>query len=357
MNTIIYRTKTYRQNVPTLSTLHSPLSTTHHAFTLIELLVVMSIMVLLVAVSVPMLKPMFESQKTKNAAQTVAAALQRVRFKAMEKQETYGILFAPFENQNDVAVQMRLVKMGNASINTDPALRVRIVNRQIFLCQFDLTSSTWNNVDQTLWDTEWNSKVENGYRIQLGRQGRLLELAIAKADIASSVYPTLASPYNNLTFPENSSSDALEYKIIQQPRSSLSPPVVLPRGTVIDLAYSSGCNAPEDLTNYNKNKLYFNGDIQNILFTPSGYVDYFNGNYNPYYGGLIYLCIGEWERGFNPSLAEDGKNNIQTMTNFWVTLNPQTGQIRVTEMAPISEPNDIQGARKFAAEHFGINEQ
>ncbi|MDR3198095.1 MAG: prepilin-type N-terminal cleavage/methylation domain-containing protein, partial [Planctomycetaceae bacterium] len=62
-------------------------------FTLIELLVVISIMVLLVAASVPLLKPVFKSQKTKNAAQTVAAALQRTRFRAMEEQASCGIQF------------------------------------------------------------------------------------------------------------------------------------------------------------------------------------------------------------------------------------------------------------------------
>jgi hypothetical protein len=128
---------------------------------------------------------------------------------------------------------------------------------------------------------------------------------------------------------------------------------VLPRGTVIDLTFSAGCIGPEVSGNYNSNKLSFiNG--QYILFTPNGYIDYFQTKYEPFYGGLIYFCIGEWERGLN--LAEDGKNNIETMTNFWVTLNPKTGQVRITEMAPAANSADVQGARKFAAEHFGISE-
>jgi hypothetical protein len=301
-----------------------------------------------------MLKPMFDSQKTKNAAQTVAAALQRVRFKAMEKQTTYGILFEPF-NGNPVAVQMRLVTMGNNEINNS-IFRIKIVSGTVYLYKF--TTSGWSNsssdVTQGDWEDQWNSKVERGYKIQLGRQGRLFDIDNAKATISSSIYPTLAFPYDTLTLPENSSSnDAMEYSIIQPPRTSLTPPVVLPRGTVIDLKYSDGYSGAR--------KVDFD-DIngQKILFTPNGYVDYFDGTYNPFYGGLIYFCIGEWERQIDnttgKTLAEDNKNNIETITNFWVTLHPKTGQIRITEMAPASGPGDIQGARKFAAEHFGINE-
>jgi hypothetical protein len=304
---------------------------------------------------------MFESQKTKNAAQTVAAALQRVRFKAMEEQKTYGIEFQPFENNQNVAVQMKLVKMGNNVLNSSD-IRIKVISGNINLCVYDQDSNLlpgdtnyyWTNspnssAQQTSLATaitNWNQQVTAGCDVQFGRQGRLYRLATPT---------TLAAPYHQLTLPENSSSDAaLEYKIVQSPRSSLTPPVVLPRGTVIDLAHSAGCNALENLTNYNHNKLM---PIQYILFTPNGYIDYFDGNYNPYYGGLIYLCIGEWERGLN--LAEDGKNNIETMTNFWVTLNPKTGQVRVTEMAPYdSDPTKlpIENARKFAAEHFGISE-
>jgi prepilin-type N-terminal cleavage/methylation domain-containing protein len=358
MNTIIYRTKRDKRKNSIFFGFQFPHSVICNGFTLIELLVVMSIMVLLVAASVPLLKPMFESQKTKNAAQTVAAALQRVRFKAMEEQATYGITFTPFEN-NPVAVQMRLVKMGNSVLNSQD-YRVQIFDGEVFLYESDSTD-IWKLCAQThdAW-TDWNSHVQAGYEIQIGRQGRFYKLDTVK---------TLAPPYDKLRLPEDadgntsqSVSNAMEYLIAQPPRTTLTPPVVLPRGTVIDLTHSAGCFAPEDQANYNKNKLHFNGSIQNILFTPNGYIDFFNGNYNPYYGGLIYLCIGEWERGLDPNLAEDGKNNIETMTNFWVTLNPQTGQVRVTEMAPIlptstTDDDKLRDARKFAAEHFGINDQ
>jgi hypothetical protein len=241
--------------------------------------------------------------------------------------------------------------MGNAQCNFSD-YRLQVIGGTIYLYKYASGSWQLNNTSgDDAWN-EWNQYAKAGYEVQIGRQGKTYKLA---------TIDTLAAPYGTLTLPYGATggateTDVLEYKIVQPPRSTLSPPVVLPRGTVIDLAYSAGCIAPENPTNYNANKLPFNGSIQNILFTPNGYMDYNNtGTYDPYYGGLIYLCIGEWERGFSPSLAEDGKSNIETLTNFWVTLNPKTGQVRITEMAP-AVGNDVQGARKYAVEHYGIGE-
>jgi type II secretory pathway pseudopilin PulG len=346
---------------------------------LVELLVVMSIMVLLVAVSVPMLKPMFKSQKTKNAAETVAAALQRVRFKAMEEQETYGISFEPFDpvNYQNVVVQMRLVKMGTPVLNSQD-IRIIIASGVINFCVYDQDHGqvTRKNDDgdpdpdtNYYWTTnpntsakktaranakdEWDAKVRGGYEIQLARQGKVYKL-----DSPSN----LAFPYHSLTLPADVPvppptyfNNALEYNIVQQPRSTLSPPVVLPKGTVVDLnsGYSSvpfGYGPSYEIPINSANKY--------LLFTPNGNIDYFQGYYKPCYGGLIYLCIGEWERGIGA--AEDNKDNIQTLTNFWVTLNPKTGQVRITEMAPHDNPGlgtALEKARKYAAEHYGIHEE
>ncbi|MDR0706220.1 MAG: prepilin-type N-terminal cleavage/methylation domain-containing protein [Planctomycetaceae bacterium] len=342
MKSANYRTKIKVRNFPTFSALRSPLSATYRAFTLIELLVVMSIMVLLVAMSVPMLKPMFESQKTKNAAQTVAAALQRVRFKAMEEQAACGIQFDRFTegDANNVSLRMRLLKSGNAYLNP-PDVRARVENNVINFYEYDSVSGKWNN-PTTPQDIQ---KITDASSIQFGRQGRFY----SKTDL------TLDLPFIGLNLPENNDADAMEFKVLQSPRASLSPPVVLPRGTVIDLAFSSAPSVSNEERFNNKDPTKTKG--VKIVFTPAGYLDkefYIDDTRYELYNGLIYFCIGEWERGLDP--ADDGKNNIETMTNFWVTLNPKTGQVRITEMAPASNNTDVQGARKFAAEHFGISE-
>jgi prepilin-type N-terminal cleavage/methylation domain-containing protein len=348
MNTIIYRTKRDKRKNSIFFGFQFPHSVIYNGFTLIELLVVMSIMVLLVAASVPLLKPMFESQKTKNAAQTVAAAIQRVRFKAMEEQAACGILFERFaEEAPNVSLRMRLLKSGNAYINP-PDVRAKVIDSTITFFERDDTSGKWSTLMPSF---PGENTIKEASSIQFGRQGRFYPKEEGSLKLTN---------LNGFNLPENGGDDAMEFKVLQPPRVSLTPPVVLPRGTVVDLTFSAGCTGAEKTGDYNENKKSFeykNTTIKNgikIYFTPAGYVDEFYIDDVPHkpYGGLIYLCIGEWERGLN--LAEDGKNNIETMTNFWVTLNPQTGQVRITEMAPNS--GDVQDARRFAAEHYGIHE-
>jgi hypothetical protein len=420
-------------------------------------------MVLFVAVSVPIMKPIFESQKPKKAAQTVADALLRIRVRAMEEQAACGILFERYTEGNapNVSLRMRLLKSRNAYINP-PQVRAKVENiiiqnplsiengtpitkingvtipdndditpvildwkvSVIKLYRYNSTDK-WNGTPLTAGDSdydEWNKATPNVASVQLGRQGRFYKLRKVKERKVGGteiIHYTLDPPYNNLIFPENG-GDAMEFKVLRSPQSSLAPPVVLPRGTVIDLGYkkinedgklsslgissakvfdsAGNLSEDEDEEVYEadeddkKKKEYGQsfatstgtGDGIKIFFTPAGSVDKFyidDTEYKPY--GLIYFCIGEWDRRIidiktqknTPTIpkkvtitdtttsAEDGKNNIETKTNFWVTLHPQTGQVRVTEMAPVvhdtTNPDvkiDIQNARKFAAEHFGISE-
>jgi len=297
-------------------------------------------MVLLVAVSVPMLKPMLEQQRTKIAAQTVAAALQRVRFKAMEDNTPYGIKFVPYEdssgNTTNISLQMRLVKQGERRNNPED-VRARVQNGYVTLYRYDTSNNAWS--------TELNSSDPEyqhlkGQEIQFGRQGRTYKLDTNDGRKLQGVYADITLPDGN-----NPDKDAAEYRLILPPRSVLIPPVVLPRGTVVDLEFSHGKTGTDEkpIKDYTP------------FFTPNGYVDYVHkedGLRGQFYGGLIYICVGEWDRQKTNGvvLAEDGKNNIEVMTNYWVTLNPMTGQVRVTPMGPADAP------KKFAAEHWGLSE-
>ncbi|MDR1142016.1 MAG: prepilin-type N-terminal cleavage/methylation domain-containing protein [Planctomycetaceae bacterium] len=402
-------------------------------FTLIELLVVMSIMVLLVAVSVPLLKPMFDSKKTKNAAEMVAAAFQRVRFKAMEEQTSCGIQFDRFTEKTEegdvsnVSVRMRLIKSGKAYLNpTEVCAKVEVITinnplkpnpdadepiteiptedsdnatpgiqwrvSTIKLYRYNSETDKWvssddSSTEQTAWNNDRKTKE---VKIQFGRQGRFYKLRNVKEKVADNKYKfhyTFDPPFNNLNLHEDNPDEVVEFKVLQPPRSSLSPPVVLPRGTVVDLAFSGGY---EGTTYHDFKKVNTQDeDTQDkgikLVFTPAGYVDKFyvdETEYKPY-SGLTYLCIGEWERQVNVTydkeneeyefrtLSEDNKNNLETITNFWITLHPQTGQVRITEMAPIKTDTSgdwwehvdadklepvLKEGRTLAAERYGISE-
>ncbi|MBQ6829107.1 MAG: prepilin-type N-terminal cleavage/methylation domain-containing protein, partial [Thermoguttaceae bacterium] len=64
--------------------------------TLMELLVVATIILIVTAVSVPTIKPMMESQLTKQAGSTVSTYLNRARARAMTTGRPCGVTFEYF---------------------------------------------------------------------------------------------------------------------------------------------------------------------------------------------------------------------------------------------------------------------
>lgn len=92
------------------------------------------------------------------------------------------------------------------------------------------------------------------------------------------------------------------------------------------------------------------------MFSPAGYVDrfYTDGNIdsgekiNPDeiitvthkpFRGVFYFLVGEWDK---INGGEDGKNNLETQSNFWVTIKDRDGTVRISPNA------EIDDARKHA---------
>lgn len=358
--------------------------------TLVELLVVVSIMVSLVAISVPLFKPMLESQRTAGSARAVAMTLQRARVKAMQEQKTYGVEFVRYrEGDNDnMCLQMRLQKEAPKLVQISGSdIRLRISGGQIVLYEYtasggwSIASSQPGSPGSSGPGFEWNKKVRPGYAIQFIRLGRTFYLD-------SGDNAKLASPYGSFDYPSNGAiSSASEFTVIQPPKSTLTYPVTLPHGTVVDLQYSSFRN-PDDNSasdSFRYSSFFSAGNNPTnvtILFSPTGYVDrfYYNDASKGYceispHGGLFYFLVGEWDRQSTDitgeTLAEDGRNNVMMHSNFWVTVHPQNGQVRITENNPTSSTDInawknattpalkkqaldtiIKNAREFATEHF-----
>ena len=330
--------------------------------TLVELLVAVSIMVLLVAISVPMFKPMLESQKTAGAARTVAMALERAKVRAMETGKYVGVEFERFsvdKDKNDIALdqnfalRLRLVRNAKDRYTLDDDFRVKVKGGVIEFYTYNGPSGTPPNrwVPSLTDPPDWDG---NASLIQFGRQGRYYKLDGKK----------LAPPFGGLDHPVEGASGTydhppVEYRIKRQPRPMLIPPIIMPRGTVVDLQFSG-----EGI----KNKATAFNDISSesviILFSPNGTVDrYFFDDPTPMDGvprDPLHFCIGEWERALSIG-HEDGRRNIDTASNFWVTVHPRTGAVRISEMntyrdpalATLSTPpTPVEEARKFATENF-----
>ena len=344
--------------------------------TLVELLVVVSIMVILVAISVPSFKPMLEAQRTGNAARTVATVLERARVLAQEKHESVALEFIRFSEGNapTLALQMRYIKLPppyqnslvhppltdyRAAIEHDGNGKAKIV--------------FYNRLSGV---AEPSPSLPQSRSIQFNFAGRFYEHD--ENYFIKSPYDEMETlPPHEFTLSRYGSNAAIA--------ATMAPPITLLRGTVVDLAFSGfgegncqfqnnpqNTNDPSDRDNINNSRIV-------IVFSPGGYVDrLYCGHYDsgkivrvdhiPGTGELIYFLVGEWDRQVdnngNP-LAEDGRSNLETPSNFWVTVNPRTSEIRTAKVAPVpgatqtmingdnqAKAKTMRDARRFATEHF-----
>ena len=327
----------------------------HPGLTLVELLVVITIMVILLAVSVPILKPLSETQKTSGAAQVLAGAFKQARTKAIQERRSYGLRLIPFKTAPTTVVEMHLQRGGAGIVDfvNPPDVRVKVVSGRIVpYCFYD---QAWQRFDalpegeKSHWAEKFAGHFEEGYAIQFNRLGRSFTIGSNRM---------LRPPYDGLNLPEDDlGNDAMEYRISTLDDTGVSlawrPPIVMPRTTIVDLVFSGGEDeVPEHFTS---------GSEVIVMFTPAGYVDWvsINGERKKV-NEMLFFCVGEWDRQVDANgspLAEDGRSNLVAPATFWVTLHPKTGGARVTQNAPIQPAStaladQIKDARRYAKEHF-----
>ena len=350
------------------------LSNSRRGMTLVELLVVVAIMVTLLAVSVPLLKPMLESRRTSNAAQVLAGAFQQARLKAIQEGTSYGVRLVPFETTPTVApttaVQLQFQKEGFRHDLNPHDIRVRVVDGEVFPYHYSHSNGKWESIE---WDKAGIARnhVLQGYSIQFNRMGRYFVLDDnfkLKPPYDALNLPALDVPDSSMAF-----LDAMEYRIVCLASAALwIPPVMMPRGTIVDLVFSGG--ETYDFAGGEKSTgdippAFSPGDEVIVMFSPGGYVDllYINGNAKKV-NEMLYFCVGEWDRQIDTNtgktFAEDGKSNLDMPATFWVSLHPKTGGVRIAENAPIKPASiaiadtkerilhQLRDARKFAKEHF-----
>jgi hypothetical protein len=341
--------------------------------TLVELLVVFAIIGILLAVSVPILKPMLESRKTYDAAQVVAGAFRHARIKSIQEGKSFGIRLIPYTNAPTTSVELRLLKGRGVDVVNPFEYRVKVVKGNIDLYHYDSVELKWVKVDNwtTLPELQDNivKDFEEGYKIQFNRLGRFFRME-ATEDGGFQLFKDFGDTLS-LTLPDvdaGMGTDAMEYRITKSSGGiSLAwlPPVMMPYGTIVDLVFSGGETVNFEGNPKSGNNIpshFSSGDDVVVLFSPAGHVDILSINKERVkVNEMLYFCVGNWDRQLdiagNP-VAEDGKSNLQAPATYWVTLHPKTGVVRITENAPIKSNvlDDLDGwlrdARKFASENF-----
>jgi type II secretory pathway pseudopilin PulG len=383
--------------------------TNRAALTLVELLVTITIMAIVVAVSIPAVKPMLASNKVKNGAETVSTYLTQARARAMEEGRAVGVRFERYTGieesgnypYNGAALVMRQVaepKPYSGSVKDVYAI-IDSSGGRINFCTWNSETSTW--VNNSTESTYWSKLVSDGDLIQCAFKGP--KYTITK-DKDGSTFSIDMGRNSNDGLPEPNFSDPLtpndkpvRFRVYRQPQPdkiapTMAPPVALPQGVVVDLDCSGmeKCFYNETTIPIRRNEYptIIRDDFAaldsrdkttvTIMFSPTGEVDrvYANkkdgltddettivsgkidrtGGIIP--SGLIFLNIGTWERAGswinnkmeNTYLPDDGLRNYMDMNNYWVTIFPRNGLVRINRVAKSvgNRGSKISSSREFA---------
>ncbi len=191
----------------------SPATGMYCGMTLVELMIVTSIILMLVVISVPVVKPMLESRKQADAAQTLSIYLNSARIRASETGRECGVLFERYTDNNrmegpdvlypynDTCLIARQVETppvytGSVGVlvSVEPIYEVNDKNGNLFdnyngqvanivFHKWDSVNRVWsrspkkpsqpNDLRTVCYDENpyWNNLVRRGDRIQFDGQG------------------------------------------------------------------------------------------------------------------------------------------------------------------------------------------
>jgi type II secretory pathway pseudopilin PulG len=343
--------------------------------TLIELLVVVSIMMLLVVITVPRMRPAMENRRIREAARAINVYLSSARSRAIETGRPCGVA---------------IVRDDNLPLAGSKLIQVEVPEPYQGDTDDTYLSVSWDGtVDSQGFATVIANRVSGstapglirvGDKVQIGYQGHIYTIVAAnsvepntkfvRASPAINPYPdgfplTLhvylgrdpsGKPMILLPWPVGGSAPQ-PFQIFRQPVPSAAPPLQLPRGVVIDLWYSGTTSAW-----FASKAPQFPSIAQPmILFSPNGSVTQVAADTIGIVPAMepIFLLVGRRDRvnpdpqqGNDvtraiPAVAEDGRTNLDDLVNLWVAINPQTGYIVCAENSP---GTDIRECRRYARE-------
>ncbi len=348
--------------------------------TLLELLIVMTIMLMVTAAAIPMMRPALQNRQLREASRLVGTYIQGARARAIELGRPVGIAL---ERDSGKPYCTTL-----SYVEVPPPYAGDTVNSRALVSGG--TGGPWTitqlgqNVGQPSYapDVTWFNVVRWGDQIRFDYKGPLFTLAsqssLPDPNVGRAIPPVAVSAANPwyaysasgalLTLPNVTNGPGVGYQILRQPTARTSAESLqLPEGIVVDLA-ASGMGL--SLLPFNTGTVNAPNVLVSPIFTfaPNGAMDYVLGlNSNNVYQfirpiGPLNLLIGKRELmpDVSASAADEnlyepnpstGKNLY--LSNFWVSVGYQTGNVAVVEngtnLGPIADPTKyLHNARTFA---------
>ncbi len=240
--------------------------------TLLEVLVVVTIMLILLAVMVPRLRPMMEQRRIREASRTVSGFFYAARSRAMQTGRPVGVALERLPSQPEACITLKIVEEPPpyAGDTLGAKARVRRLGTsllyQVQLNAAEVASMLTQTLPVTVGDFITFESQGVRYRVLgLDQNGdgtpdadtdnkigdpsfpvgttSIAVLLVELADVAETPWPATANP--SAPFPPTANgigSRPVSFQIYRRPEPSGAMPVRLPSGTVIDLA-SSGTDS------------------------------------------------------------------------------------------------------------------
>ena len=317
-----------------------------HGLTLTELLVVGTIILAVTAISIPVVKPMMESQLTKNGANMVAAALNRARNRAVANGRSCGVRFEYWPGTkyeydpgivNSETHYSQQDESGNTYVNDTYYVTpgTSLILRQvevppIYSGLLGIETVKYNGGECKFLNDSYAKRAlertTNG-KIQFGGSGPFY--AFQSNSLALKGGATCALP------PERETE--YPFKILLDSRTTMTMPVCLPRGAAVDLQFSGIGDTlfMDTLTGTNSLPV---PEVMSmtIMFAPDGSVESVGGTIPT---EPVHFLIGRWEQTSAVRAADDAESlpNYADGRNFWVSVFPQTGSVTVSQVNPTAD--------------------
>lgn len=374
------------------------------AMTLVELMVVVTIAVMLVAVSVPMMKPAMEDAKHREASRQMNVFLTSAKARAIQTGRPAGIWIE------------RDASGGNAALNVymaeTPAPYAGDFTSAVAELRDDLNSDGRADTARIFPAQSLSLPflVQVGDLIQFGYKGACFKLVTVPPKPSMTAIPT----YYDLIFevpseivnpgPDgkwgkagvdddsaNGTDDRGEagwaasddgpnppspgttvpYQIYRQPRPSKVAPLLFAGGVAIDLKYSGiGASGTDFDAGLQNRPGLLNSQPVIVMFDPGGAIsNVYTGIYNagtgtiPLVGapvqGTVHFLIGKFNQTVPPPdpvtavypALNATQNNLEDTSNSWVSIADRTGAITTAENA---SGTTLIGAREYAISGQGM---
>ena len=323
-----------------------PFGAKRAGMTLVELLVVITIMMILAGFVVPKLQMNGGSRRTREAARMVNVYLGVARNRAVETGRPCGVMFQRISNDPNDPQSTGCATL--FQVEVPPLYAGDMDNSRVRVQSGGATLLIEETVPTT---TITNTLIHIGDKIQFNGQGPWFEIIGPDLDNDGVLDPPAsvglpqqmvarvdAANANHIPWPTAPPLPSASFQIQRQPTQTMTPPLILPTATVVDLATSGDNSRPARFdTNEGSVIVVFspNGTVSQCLWTDPTMA---SPRQSLVPTEPLFFLIGRADQlGVGPSVDRNANEELQTNWqiggSLWLALNPQTGMANVAENA------------------------